>query len=164
MRLGNGLTLCLATFIAAAVTVNGNKSQVAPLQGAWRLIRTSLTTGEQPNFQSYTQAGLVLFTARHYSLMYVEGNEARRMFRDPARPTDVEKLEAFDSFVGHSGSYSLEDSIVAMHIAIAKSPNLMAPELRTTFARFAYRITGDTLRLTRRTPRGVFAMQLVRAD
>ena len=164
MRLGNVFQLSIATLIAAAIAVNVHTPQSASLHGAWRMVRTSLTAGEQPSFHEYTQPGLILFTARHYSLMYVEGNESRRMFRDPARPTDAEKLDAFDTFVGHSGSYSLEDSIVAMHIEIAKLPNLMGPELRTTFARFAYQITSDTLRLTRRTTRGTFAMQLVRVD
>ena len=55
------------------------------------------------------------------------------------------------------------DSVIAMEIEIAKSPNLMGPELRSTFARFEYQVTGDTMLLTRRNPRGVFSMQLMRA-
>ena len=84
------------------------------------------------------------------------------MFQNPASPTDAEKLEAYDTFVGHSGTYSLEDSIVAMTVDVAKFPNLMGPELRSTFARFVYRIRGDTLLLTRRGPRGTFIMQLIK--
>ena len=164
MILGNEFRLPLVTLTAAALALGAQEPQSAPLQGAWRIVRTSLTTGEQPSFRNYTQPGLLLFTARHYSLMYVEGNAPRKMFLDPARPTDAEKADAFDTFVGHSGTYSLEDSIVAMHVEIAKLPNLMGPELRSTFARFAYQISGDTLRLTRRSPRGAFAMQLIRVQ
>lgn len=36
--------------------------------------------------------------------------------------------------------------------------------LRTSFARFAYRVSGDTLWLTRRGAGGVFRMKLVRAE
>jgi hypothetical protein len=158
------LHLFFATLTAAVLALGVHEAQATPLQGAWKIVRMSLTAGEQPSFSQYTQPGLVLFTARHYSLMYVEGNEPRQMFRDPFRPTDAEKVDAFDTFVGHSGTYSLEDSIVVMQVEIAKVPNLAGPELRSTFARFAYQIAGDTLRLTRRTPRGAFTMQLIRVQ
>ena len=138
------------------------QQQPAALEGAWKIVRTSLTTEDKPTFVDYGQPSLILFTARHYSLMYVEGNKTRQMFRDLTRPTEAEKLEAFDTFVGQSGTYSVADSIIAMQIEVSKSPNMMGTELRNTFARFAYRIAGDTLRLTRRNPRGAFTMQLIR--
>ena len=149
--------------LLAAIMPSVHTPQGVPIRGAWRIVRTSLTAGE-PSFRDYTQPGLVLFTARHYSLMYVEGDAPRKIFRDPARPTDAEKLDAFDTFVGHSGTYSLEDSIIAMNVEVAKLPNLMGPALRSTFARFVYQIKGDTLFLTRRAMRGAFAMQLIRAE
>ena len=136
--------------------------QPATLQGAWKIVRTSLTTEDKPNLVDYGQPSLLLFTARHYSLMYVEGNKTRQMFRDLTRPTEAEKLEAFDTFAGHSGTYTVVDSIIAMEVEVSKWPNMMGAELRSTFARFAYRIVGDTLRLTRRNPRGTFTMQLIR--
>lgn len=163
MRLRNAFLLSLVALFAIRPIETRRQPPSAALPGAWRIVRTSLTTSDQPSLVDYSQPGLLLFTARHYSLMYVEGNKARQMFRDPARPTEAEKLEAFDTFVGHSGTYSVADSLIAMQIEISKSPNLMGTELRNTFARFAYEIVGDTLRLTRRNPRGAFTMQLVRA-
>jgi hypothetical protein len=163
MRLHSVFLLSLAALLTSSPLKCQEQTQAAALQGAWKVVRTSLTASEQPSFVDYSQPGLLLFTARHYSLMYVEGNKTRQMFRDPARPTEAEKLDAFDTFVGHSGSYSVADSIIAMQIDISKSPNLMGTELRNTFARFAYQLVGDTLRLTRRNPRGAFTMQLVRA-
>jgi hypothetical protein len=163
MRLPNVLLLPVAAVFAMS-PVHVRQPQPAVLQGAWKIVRTSLTTDERPSLVAYSQPSVVLFTARHYSLMYVEGNKAREMFRDPARPTEAEKLDAFDTFVGHSGTYSVADSIISMQIEISKSPNLMGTELRNTFARFAYAMVGDTMRLTRRTPRGVFTMQLIRAE
>ena len=164
MRLASRIHLSGVMLLGAAVALGARQPQSTTLRGAWRIVATSLTAGETPAYRSYSQPGLLILTARHYSLMYVEGNESRRMFRDPARPSDAEKVDAFDTFAGHSGTYVVEDSIVAMDIAIAKSPNLMGPELRTTFGRFAFQLSGDTLRLTRRTPRGAFAMQLVRVE
>ena len=161
MRLQNAFLVSLVALLTIS-PVKG-QPQAAALMGAWRIVRTSLTANDQPSLVDYGQPGLLLFTAGHYSLMYVEGNKTRQMFRDPARPTEAEKLEAFDSFAGHSGTYAVADSMIAMQIEISKSPNLMGTELRNTFARFAYQIAGDTLRLTRRNPRGTFTMQLVRA-
>ena len=163
MRQWSRVLLPVAALLTA-VMLGMQPAQSTPIRGAWRIVRTSLTAGEQPNFRDYTQAGVILFTARHYSLMYVEGNEPRKMWVNPLRPTDAEKLEAFESFAGHSGTYSLEDSIVAMNVDVAKVPNLMAPPFRSTFARFVYHIRGDTLLLARRTPQGAFVMQLTRAE
>jgi hypothetical protein len=110
------------------------------------------------------QPGLVLFTGRHYSLMYVEGTQPRKLFADPQRITDAEKIDAFDTFVGHTGTYRIADSVIAMQAVIAKLPNLVQSDLGDSFMRFAHQITGDTLRLTRWNPRGTFTMTLVRAN
>lgn len=134
------------------------------LHGAWRVIQKSLTSQDSTATDSSPQPGLVLFTERHYSLMYVEGNKPRTQFTDPARPTDAEKVEAYDTFVGHSGAYTVSDSMVAMQVVVSKAPYLMGTDLRSSFARFAYHIAKDTLRLTRRGPRGNFTMILVRVE
>ena len=163
MRPRKGILLPVAALLTGAMLAI-RPLQATPIRGAWRIVRTSLAAGAQPDFRDYTQAGLILFTARHYSLMYVEGNDARKEFANPALPTEAEKLAAFDSFVGHSGTYVIEDSIVAMNVEVAKVPNMTGPAFRSTFARFVYQIRGDTLFLTRRTPRGAFTMQLIRAE
>jgi hypothetical protein len=138
----------------------------AALRGAWTLINSSLTTGDKTTTDSSPQPGLVLFTDRHYSLMYVEGSAPRMPFADPnpSRATDAEKLAAYDTFSGHSGSYLVSDSMVEMQVVVSKWPNLMVTNLRSTFARFAFRLAGDTLRLTRRGPGAVFTMTLLRAE
>jgi len=99
MRPRNGILLPVAALLTAAMLAM-QPLQATPIRGAWRIVRTSLAAGAQPDFRDYTQAGLILFTARHYSLMYVEGNDARKEFANPALPTEAEKLGAFDSFVG----------------------------------------------------------------
>jgi len=137
----------------------------APFTGAWKLVFASLTTGGGVTTgNSSPQPGLVLFTAHHYSLMYVEGSAARVAFADPLRPTEAEKVVAYDTFVGHSGTYSVADSLVKMQPVISKSPNLMGNALGPAFATFAYSLSGDTLRLTRYGRAGNFTMKLVRAE
>lgn len=164
MRLFPLLFVPFAVFLADQPSGPPVSRAAEPLHGAWRVIQSSLTTGETKTTNASPQPGLVLFTDRHYSLMYVEGQLPRKPFTDPIRPTDAEKLEAYETFVGHSGTYSVSDSLIAMEVVISKWPNLMGTELRTSFARFAYRIGGDTLRLTRRSPRAVFTMTLLRVE
>lgn len=65
--------------------------------------------------QQVATAGLVLFTDRHYSLMYVEGPAARAGYADARRPTDAEKIAAFDSFVGHTGWYAVATDYAGIH-------------------------------------------------
>ena len=164
MRLFPVLFVPFAVFLADQPSGPPVPRSAEPLHGAWRIIQSSLTTGETKTTNASPQPGLVLFTDRHYSLMYVEGQLPRKPFTDPIRPTDAEKLEAYETFVGHSGTYSVSDTLIAMEVVISKWPNLMGTELRTSFARFAYHIGGDTLRLTRRSPRAVFTMTLLRVE
>ena len=139
-------------------------SGTAQLRGAWKLTE-SIQSGRDTTVVSKSpQPGIVIFTDRHYSFMLVEGSAPRTPFADPARPTELEKLRAFDTFSAHSGSYTVQDSIAQMTIVVAKHPSMMTPELRSSFARFAYRIVGDTLWLTRQSPVGSVRMTFLRVE
>ncbi len=155
--------LSLAVILPTKLEVATRASSEGSIRGAWSVISTSLTGADRTSTNDSPQPGLVLFTERHYSVMFVEGIEPRKPFADAQRATDAEKITAYDTFTGHTGTYSIVDSVVAMRVVVAKLPNLMTGELSTTFMRFAHRISGDTLRMTRCTPRGAFTMLLVRA-
>jgi hypothetical protein len=73
MRLHSVFLLSLAALLTSSPLKCQEQTQAAALQGAWKVVRTSLTASEQPSFVDYSQPGLLLFTARHYCLMYVEG-------------------------------------------------------------------------------------------
>src|SRR5215211_4105254 len=157
--------MCMAAMACATVVTTGSTFRSLPqMHGVWRLTQSSLGTNDTTITNSSPGPSLVVFTARHYSLMYVEGSAARVPFADPARPTDGEKLAAYNTFVGHSGTYSVTDSLIEMHIVVAKSPSLMGTDMRPSFPRFTYSVRGDTLWMTRRGPGGVFRMKLVRAE
>lgn len=138
--------------------------RASPLEGAWKLVESSLGNSDTVSVNRSPQPGLVLFTRRHYSLMYVEGTAPRKPFVDPFGATDAEKLVAFDTFAGHTGTFAVNDSVVEMTIVVSKNPSLASPDMRSSFARFVYRISGDSLVLRRQAPRGAFTMKLVRAD
>ena len=161
------LSLVTLLFLMAVTPARSQTAGALPsqgsLRGAWNVISMSLSGTGGTTTNDSPQPGLVLFTERHYSVMYVEGSAPRKPFADAQRATDAEKIVAFDTFAGHTGTYAVADSMIAMQVIVAKLPNLMTGELSTTFMRFAHRVTGDTLRMTRRTPRGAFTMLLVRA-
>ena len=157
------LSVLLAA-LTGGTAVGLHAQSPAQLHGAWKLVEASLVGRDTTITTRAPQPGLVVFTRSHYSLMFVEGSSPRAAFADPARPTEAEKLAAFDSFAGHTGSYSVQDSVVRMNIMIAKIPSLMTGDMRTSFAQFIYRVASDTLWLTRRTPAGSFTMKLLRVE
>ena len=150
--------------VAFVVMLSGPRSVIAQLRGAWKLTESTQTGRDTSLVNKSPQPGLVLFTAQHYSFMFVEGSAPRAPFTDPSRPTDAEKLQAFDTFSGHSGSYTVQDTMLQMTIVVAKNPTMMTTDLRSSFARFAYRIAGDTLWLTRRSPAGAVRMTFLRVE
>jgi hypothetical protein len=61
--------------------------------------------------------------------MYVPGADPRRRFNgDPNRPTDAEKVAAYDSFVAGSGTYALTGSTLTLQALVHKNPNEMGWE------------------------------------
>jgi hypothetical protein len=82
---------------------------------------------------------------RHYSYMYVPGaNPRKRIAGDPNRPTDAEKVEAYNSFVAASGTYSLSGRTLTLIALVHKNPNEMDGKPLTYAAEFA----GSTPRMT----------------
>jgi len=152
------------SFVVCIAVVSPPDSVTAQMRGAWRLAESTQTGRDTTLVNKSPQPGIVIFTDRHYSFMLTEGSEPRAPFADPARPTDVEKLRAFDTFSAHSGSYTVQDSTVQMTIVVAKNPSMMGPELRSSFARLVYRIVGDTLWLTRQSPVGFARMTFLRVE
>ena len=124
------------------------------LEGAWKTTEFSLVSPDTSYTISDPQPSLYVFLKRHYSIMYVPGDEPRELFGGDqpvlgaAEPTDAEKVVAFNSFIANSGTYELTDSMLTTRPMVAKTPNFMAGGSLT----FTYEIEGDGLRLTLRLP------------
>lgn len=164
MGMSYKLPRAVVTALGLSILASSLEAQRSPIHGAWRLIWSSLTSPDSATTNPAPKPGLLLFTDGHYSMMYVEGGKDRQPFKDPRRPTDAERLAAFDSFTAMTGTYTLVDTVIAMNIIVSKMPNLMGTELRSTFGRFAYRLVGDTLWMTRRTGPATFTMKLLRVE
>jgi hypothetical protein len=131
-------------FVATALGTTLMAQSVArgPLEGVWKASEI-VATGANPSTTPSPQPSVYLFTRTHYGILRVAGAEPRALFKAP-RPTDEEKIAAYDTFVATSGTYELSGTTLTLRPIVAKNPNLMAGGSET----FQLRLEGDTLWLT----------------
>src|SRR5438552_214128 len=91
--------------IAVVTTPLAAQRSSRSLEGAWKVTEI-VTTGADSSRVTSPQPGLLIFTRKHYSIMYVTGNAPRTPYK-AANPTQEEKLAAFDSFVANTGTYEV---------------------------------------------------------
>jgi len=139
-RLLKGLTL----MVLCATAVSAQSSTKKPIEGAWKVIEIVVTGHNASNIPN-PQPGLILFTQKHYSVMWVPGNQPRSLFKGEG-PTDQEKIAAYDSFVANSGTYELAGTTLTFHPMVSRSPNFMAGGV----SKSEVRIEGTTLWLTQK--------------
>src|SRR5687767_14335521 len=89
--------------LGVVVTAQGTGRQ--PIEGAWRMTEIVVAGAGASRVQA-PQPSLLIFSGRHYSMMYVGGNEPRKLSA-AEDPTTTEKLAAFDSFVANTGTYEI---------------------------------------------------------
>ena len=114
-----------------------------PLEGVWKVVVIE-GTGADASTNANPQPGLVIFTANYYSMILVPGAQSRSLFKDFRKPTNREKIRAFDSFVANTGKYEAIDSTVIFRPIVARYPNFMVDDS----AEYQFRIEGNTLWLT----------------
>ena len=155
------LALAIA-FSAAAVSAQGQRpatpiaseatvaSRRADMRGVWKITEmASRAPGAEWEIRTPPYVSQYIFTAKHYSYMYVPGAGPRQRFAgDPNRPTDAEKAEAYNSFIAGSGTYELSGRVLTLFAVIRKNPNEMNGKPLTYTAEF----DGDTLRMTIANP------------
>lgn len=67
-----------------------------------------------------------IFTEKHYSYMYVPGAGPRKLFAgDPNRPTDAEKVAAYNSLIAATGTYTVSGRTLVLTALVHKNPNEM---------------------------------------
>ncbi len=98
-RILKGLTL----LVLCTTAVSAQSSTRKPIEGAWKVTEIVVTGADASNVPN-PQPGLIIFAQKHYSAMWVPGNQPRSLFKGED-PTDQEKIAAYDSFVANSGTY-----------------------------------------------------------
>jgi len=115
------------------------------LRGVWKV--TALSSRELDGAWETlpVNSSLYIFTEKHYSYMFAPGIGPRRLYSgDPNRPSDTEKVAAYDSFVAASGTYVLSGSNLTLTALLHKNPNEMVGE----HLMYAIETDGNMLRMT----------------
>jgi hypothetical protein len=159
----NRLVLIALMWPAIAVAQSGT----AKLQGAWKVVEVTVT-GDGGYSDPNPQAGLILFTRSHYSIMTISSRGPRPGFataKDPAHLTDAEKLaryEQWNFFASNGGTYEVKGDTIITHAMVAKNESVMTgpPGVRL------FRLEGNTLWYTqkRTTSSGETRVKLVRVE
>ena len=135
--------------IAGLMSISPVPAVGQSLQGAWKPVEVVITGG--PNAGRHTtdvQPGLIIFTQRHYSTMFVQGFSPRPRLSD--NPTDEELGRVFRPFTANAGMYELKDSTLTFTPIVAKHPGVMAG----ITLNFQIRLQGDSLWFITRSPDG----------
>jgi hypothetical protein len=142
-NLGRHAIALIVVFFAAAearpVSMQEN------LRGVWTVTELSsrLPGGEWTTLP--LNRSLYIFTGKHYSYMFAPGSAPRRLHAgDPNKPTDAEKVAAYDSIVAASGTYVLTGGTLTLTALLHKNPNEMVGESLT----YSVKIDGDMLQMT----------------
>jgi uncharacterized protein (TIGR02145 family) len=115
------------------------------LRGAWKVTELLSRTPGGEWTKLPLNGSLYLFTDRHYSYLFSPGAAPRRPFTgDPNRPSDAEKVRAYDSIVAAAGTYLLSESTLTLKASLHKNPSEMLGESLV----YAIELEGDELRMT----------------
>jgi hypothetical protein len=97
------------------------------VRGVWKVTElASRAPGAEWEVRATPYLSQYIFTGKHYSYMYVPGVGPRKTIAgDPNRPTDAEKVEAYNSLVAASGTYELSKRTLRLVALVAKNPNEM---------------------------------------
>ena len=119
----------LVSAISATQAVSGQS-----LVGTWKPVEVVVDTGpDRGRHTSDVQPGLLIFTKRHYSLMFVQGFKSRPIPSDSA--TNEQLGLSFVPFTANAGTYQHKDSTVILSPLVAKHPRVMSGITQTVFVR-----------------------------
>jgi hypothetical protein len=148
--------VCLAIAVSATGCTNndaesGQKQEQASNTPVWRETET-VATGRWSTIQN-TQPSLYIFTPTHYAMMGTIGDRPQALYK-ALDPTTEEKIAAFDSFWGNSGTYEVTGDVVTIRPVVARNPNFMAGG----FEKYQFGVDGDTLSLTLKSTDGHYRL------
>jgi hypothetical protein len=129
----------LTILVLCTTIVSAQSSTKKSIEGVWKVTEIVVTGEDASNVRS-PQPGLIIFTQKHYSVMWIPGNQPRTLFKGES-PTNEEKIAAYDSFVANAGTYEVAEQTLTLHPVVSRSPNFMAGGS----AKNQFRIEGTTL-------------------
>ena len=89
---------------AAAVSA---QTQAPKLQGVWKIVEVR-TSGPDASTNTAPQPGLVIISAKHYSMTSISADAPRpRLPADASKATADQLRATWESFFAHAGTYAL---------------------------------------------------------
>ena len=137
--------VCAACAIAPNVGAGKSGPAAARLPGVWKITELSSREigGEWKPLP--VNGSVYIFTEKHYSYVFAPGSAPRPLHAgDPNKPTDAEKVAAYDTIVAASGTYVLTGSTLSLTALLHKNPNEMLGEP----LEYTIELDGDVLRMT----------------
>ena len=114
-----------------------------PIEGTWRVAEIRRLGRDRQSADPSPQPGIIVFTARHYSMLWTPEGRRRLMFAKRWQPTDAEKLLSFDGLEASSGTWDCTGDVLTLHPIVSKVPDAMGGRLRCEYV-----VVGDSLWIT----------------
>lgn len=105
------------------------------VEGTWTLTSVTVTEPDTTATLDGPGIGMLMLQNGHYSQVWMDSN---RHYSNP--PSDLEKIDAFDTFDATAGTYTLTDSTLTLTPQVARDPSTVGVPSKTII-----RVTGDTL-------------------
>jgi len=132
----------LASMAAVIVMAEAVHAQsTSSLDGAWRV---DALIGPGARLVDDPQPGLLLFTGRYYSYVFVTSQGPRPPL--PIGPATPEALvNVWNPFTANAGTFETRGEVMIRRPFVAKSPDAMAPG---AFNEYTFRMSADTMWVT----------------
>jgi hypothetical protein len=115
-----GVVVGIAEIVGFAQRGSSNSAVV----GVWRVAEVT-TTGPNGRQNTNPQPGVLIFTARYYSIAEVTANSPRPELPSPDKQTDKQVADAYRPFTGRAGTYEIKGSELTYKPIAAKNPGTM---------------------------------------
>ena len=150
LTLAVGVTVLagLMALVGAPLFAQSGAASQTSIQGVWQVTQVT-TTGPNASTNSSPQPSQYIFTPKHYSIVRVNGTNARPdLTRDQEQSATAAQLLAvygFDALSAQSGTYEVAGGKLTTRAIAARNNGAMASG---AFSTAAYTVDGKTLTIT----------------
>ena len=136
----------LMALVSAPLLSQSRAASQPTLQGVWRITEAT-TTGPNASKNSSPQPSLYIFTAKHYSIIRVNGTTPRPDMPQGQQDTATaaQLLAVWGPLTAQSGTYEVANGKLTTRPLVAKNTFAMASGV---FATASYKLDGNTLTIT----------------
>ena len=146
----------LMALVGAPLLSQLSAASPSTIQGVWRVTEVT-TTGTDGSTNKSPQPSLYIFTAKHYSLIRINGTTSRPDMPQgqQTKATAAQLLAVWGPVTANSGTYELAGGKLTTHAIVAKNTFAMAKGASSVSS---YKLDGKTLTITsERNPSGPVA-------